>query len=101
MAAVAAVAAVVTAAASVSFGTLNYLQAQDAAAAQKSLQEQQAAQLAAEQTAANNLAASEAVSGQTFAKDSTVAATGLGFGSGGSGQNTGFGRAQLTGGAQS
>lgn len=98
MAGVAAVAAVVTAATAVSFGTLNYLQSQDAASAQAKLAAEQADRLKQEQNAASSLAAAQAVGGQTFGKDTTTAiTTGLGFGSGGNGPSTGFGRAQLIG----
>lgn len=94
-----AVSAAVTAAATVSFGVQNYLASQDAADAAKGLRDSQAAQLKQQQDAANAQAAAQAVGGQTFGRgdDSHVVATGLGYGSGRSGE-TGFGRAQLTGG---
>lgn len=95
-----AVSAAVTAAATVGTGVANYLQSQDAANAAKSLRDQQAAQLNAQQQQETALANQEAVTGQNFAKsnDMNVLATGLGFGAGNGGPNTGFGRASLTAG---
>lgn len=94
-----AVSAAVTAAATVSFGVQNYLASQDAADAAGKLRDSQAKALKDQQDAANAQAAAQAVGGQTFGRgdDSHVVATGLGYGSGRSGE-TGFGRAQLTGG---
>lgn len=93
-----AVSAAVTAAATVSFGVQNYLASQDAADAAGKLRDSQAKALKDQQDAANAQAAAQAVGGQTFGRgeDSHVVATGLGYGSGRG--ETGFGRAQLTGG---
>lgn len=97
MAVTAAVGTVVAAASAVSFGTLNYIQSQDAANAQKNLEDQQAAQLTAEQQSANKLAATEATTGESFGREdpTKIAATGLGFTT--NAGRTGMGRAQLVG----
>ena len=94
-----AVAASVTAAATVASGVQNYLASQDAADAASGLRNQQAADLKRQQDAASAQAAAQAVGGASFGRgdDSHVVATGLGYGSG-RGDSTGFGRAQLTGG---
>lgn len=101
MAGVAAAAAIITATAATTTAVLNYEANQDAAAAQRSLAEQQAATLDRERADAAALANKQAGTGAVFGNDPTVKSvvTGLGFGSGGSGPNTGFGRAVLTGGS--
>ena len=82
---VVAISAVVTATAAVGTGVANYIQAQDAAAAQKQLERDQAARLQAQQAQAAALAAKEATSGSTFGFSETnpehkAVMTGLGFG---------------------
>lgn len=94
------ISAVVTAAATVTTGVINYEQGQQAAKAEKNLANQQATQLQQEQAQAAALQATEAVEGQTFGfpTDSAggpgraVVMTGLGFGQGGgSSPNAGSG----------
>lgn len=95
-----AVAATVTAATAVTTGTLNYIASQQAADAQRSLENQQASALKAQSDAAAQEAAAQAVSGQTFGKsDDTTRAisTGLGFGTGTAPAPNSGGRSQLTG----
>lgn len=93
-----AVSAAVTAAASVSFGTLNYMASEDAAEAAKNLAAQRAEQLRAQQAAKASADARAAISGQSFGpRVDDGAAGGYGFGSGNT--NTGLGRGSLTGGS--
>lgn len=99
-----AVAAVVTAVAAVGTGTYEAIAqnqaAQHAKGAAEALASQQRDQLNGEQAAAEALTAHEAVGGQTFGMSDTAnaAATGLGFGSGGTGLGGTAPKPNLTGG---
>ena len=100
MGALATIAAVVSASASVASAHQNYNAANRARRSQNRLEEQQAAELAAQRDSAERLANKQAKTGSVFGfgDAGTVSAfnSGLGFGSS---TGTGFGRAQLTGGS--